>query len=235
MYIALLMNPPPGPSAYDAMGESRSPATPRAAIPVGAIADPAPYVDLDRDLVHRMAAGDESALGALYDRWSSLVYSLVMHLLDDVDEAEEVVEEAFWQAWRQAGRYEASRGAVSTWLTTIGRSRALDRLRARRRLREEPLTQLSARQKERVTDAPVAADDPLIYTEASEQRAMVVAALDALPPEQREVIELAYFSGLSQSEIATHTKQPLGTVKTRVRLAMDKLRERLRMLHDRAP
>ena len=191
--------------------------------------------DADRELVRRMAAGEEAALGALYDRWASLVYSLVMHLLGDADEAEEVVEETFWQAWRQATRYEASRGAVSTWLTTIGRSRALDRLRARRRLREEPLSQISARQTARVADAPLAADDPLAGAEASERRAIVVAALEALPPEQREVIELAYFSGLSQSEIAAQTAQPLGTVKTRVRLAMDKLRDRLDMLRDKVP
>jgi RNA polymerase sigma-70 factor (ECF subfamily) len=212
-------------------GRTTTPATSAAAefAPGSARSD-----DADRELVRRMAAGEEAALGALYDRWASLVYSLVMHLLADVDEAEEVVEETFWQAWRQATRYEASRGAVSTWLTTIGRSRALDRLRARRRLREEPLSQLGTRQTARVAEAPLAADDPLKGAEASERRAMIIAALDALPPEQREVIELAYFSGLSQSEIAAQTAQPLGTVKTRVRLAMDKLRDRLGLLRDNA-
>ena len=217
------------------MTETGRAATPEAAAAADTTAGSAPSGDLDRELVRRMAAGEESALGAVYDRWASLVYSLVVRLLEDVDEAEEVVEETFWQAWRQAARYEASRGAVPTWLTTIGRSRALDRLRARRRLREEPLSQIGAPQPERVADAPLAPDDPLTGAEASERRAIVIAALGALPPEQRAVIELAYFGGLSQSEIATHTGQPLGTVKTRVRLAMDKLRERLGMLRDRVP
>ncbi len=192
-------------------------------------------VDIDRDLIRRMASGDEGALGALYDRWVTLVHSLVLRLLADADEAEDVVEETFWQAWRQAERYEQERAAVSTWLTTIARSRALDRLRARRRRQEGAWSQLGLSDMEGITLPAPAADNPLVGAEQAERRALVAKALTALPPEQRETIELAYFGGLSQSEIAERTGQPLGTVKTRVRLAMEKLRESLSMLHEGAP
>jgi RNA polymerase sigma-70 factor (ECF subfamily) len=194
-----------------------------------------PRVDTtDVDLLTRMAMGEEAALGTLYDRWSPLISSLAMHLLRDVSEVEEVVEETFWQAWRQAARYEAARGAVSTWLTTIARSRALDRLRARRRRQEEPWSGLAEHDRDAQVDTAPATGDPAAMAESSERRRLVLAALDGLPSEQREVIELAYFGGLSQSEIAEKTGQPLGTVKTRVRLAMEKLREPLAMLRERA-
>lgn len=185
-----------------------------------------------------MAAGDDAALGALYDRWSPLVHSLVQRLLDDRDEAEDVVEETFWQAWRQAARYEASRGAVSTWLITIARSRALDRLRARRRVREDPWSQLADSERARASvddGGGGSAGDPHHATEAAERRTLVAAALDALPREQGDIIRLAYFGGFSQSEIAERTGQPLGTVKTRTRLAMEKLRGLLSKLRDGAP
>ena len=177
----------------------------------------------------RMSAGDDVALAQLYDRWSRSVYALVVHLLRDGDDAEDVVEEAFWQAWRQSSRYEASRGEVGTWLLTIARSRALDRLRARRRLRDEPLTPVLLVDPETGASETASTDDPSLRAEASERRTMVAEALRALPKEQREVLELAYFAGLSQTEIADRTGQPLGTVKTRTRLAAQKLRESLSM------
>ena len=93
----------------------------------------------DATLLQRMAEGDEQALGTFYDRWSALVHGVVLRILRQRDDVEDTVEEVFWQAWRQAGRYEPSRGAVQTWLLTIARSRALDRVRALKRLREEPL------------------------------------------------------------------------------------------------
>jgi RNA polymerase sigma-70 factor (ECF subfamily) len=148
----------------------------------------------------------------------------VFGLLKDADEAEDVVEETFWQAWRKASSYEPSRGAVSTWLLTIGRRRALDRLRAKGRRREESMTQSSV-----LADIASGASDPLQQVEGSERRSHVRAALRELPDEQREVLELGYFQGLSQTEIAEMTGQPLGTVKTRMRLAMQKLREPLSM------
>lgn len=178
----------------------------------------------DVALMRRMVEADETALGALYDRWVRSLYSLVLHLLKDPDEAEDVVEETFWQAWRKAGSYEPSRGAVSTWLLTIGRRKALDRLRARKRSREDLIGEDRS-----LADLPSSDPDPSIDTEGAELRENVRRALNDLPAEQREVLELGYFNGLSQSEIADVTGQPLGTVKTRMRLAMQKLREPLSM------
>jgi RNA polymerase sigma-70 factor (ECF subfamily) len=178
----------------------------------------------DGALVRRMAAGDESALGLLYDRWSPLLHSVARRIVADPDDAEEVLEEAFWQAWRQAARYEEGRGGVSTWLTMIVRSRALDRVRARGRLREERWENVP---EPTAGDADGAPASPDAAAEQDEQRRLIAAAVAQLPPEQRETVELAYFRGLSQSEIAAKLGQPLGTVKTRARLALQKLRESL--------
>jgi len=178
----------------------------------------------DVALMRRIVEADETALGALYDRWVRSLYSLVLHLLKDPDEAEDVVEETFWQAWRKADSYEPSKGAVSTWLLTIGRRKALDRLRSRKRSKEDAISDDRT-----FADLPSNAPDPAVDAEGAELREHVRAALNELPDEQREVLELGYFSGLSQSEIADATGQPLGTVKTRMRLAMQKLREPLSM------
>lgn len=206
------MNPPPSRPPY-------SPAdAPNSAF--GAVAD--------AELLHRMADGDEQALGALYDRWQALVHGIVLRIVRQPDDVEDVVEETFWQAWRQAARYESARGGVQTWLLTIARSRALDRVRSLTRRREEPLENENGE----AVAHPVADGDPGSDAEASERRARVVAALADLPPEQREALELGYFEGLSQSEIADRTGQPLGTIKTRMRLAMQKLRAPLRVLRE---
>jgi RNA polymerase sigma-70 factor (ECF subfamily) len=174
----------------------------------------------DAALVARMCAGDDQALARLYDRWARPAYALILQIVRDPDDADDTLEEAFYQAWRQADRFDPARGTVPTWLLTIARSRALDRSRSRRRLREEPMTPAGGGTGR---DAVVAADS----AEEAERRERVADALKTLPPEQREVVELAYFSGLSQTEIAERTGQPLGTVKTRTRLAGQKLRERL--------
>ena len=211
------MNPPELPPAYPPSNAADAP--PLRAKPARA------GTDADRELLRRMAAGDEKALGSLYDQWVAAVHSLAMRVLQDPDEAEDLVEETFWQAWRQATRYDESRGSVATWLLTIARSRALDRLRARRRTREEPMPESE--------DASLAAEShtPADSAELAERRTMVMAALQTLPNEQREAMELAYFGGLSQTEIAERTGQPLGTVKTRMRLAVQKLRASLGALH----
>ena len=184
----------------------------------------------DRLLVARVVTGDQRALAQLYDRWSQVVFGLVMGLLRDGDEAEDIVEDCFWQVWRQAARYDPSRGEVSVWLLTIARSRSLDRLRSCRRRGEEALTPALLD----TVDARDAGDrdDPGQATERSDRRRRVVDALRLLPTEQRQVLELAYFAGLTQTEIAERTGWALGTVKTRARLALEKLRGSLAMLRD---
>src|SRR6188768_1303928 len=139
----------------------------------------------DEALVRRMAAGDDQALGVLYDRWQGVVHGVVSRMLRQPDDVEDVVEETFWQAWRQASRFERTRGAVQTWLLTIARSRALDRVRALRRRREEPLEGEDGE----VVVQQAAEGDPGLDAEASERRTIVVAALSGLPPEQREALE----------------------------------------------
>ena len=167
-------------------------------------------------------------MGVLYDRWHALVHAIVLRMLRQRDAVEEVVEEAFWQAWRQAGRYETGRGTVQTWLLTIARSRALDRIRSMKRLREESIEGEHAD----VAAQQVAEGDPGMDAEQSERRRLVLAALAELPEEQREALDMGYFGGLSQSEIAERTGLPLGTIKTRMRLAMQKLRGRLLVLRE---
>ena len=212
------MNPPSTPQPY--LGQD-------SAAPAGAAPGTGRAVESeDEALVRRMAAGDDQALGALYDRWSAVVHGVVSRLLRHPDDVEDVVEETFWQAWRQAARFDRTRGAVQTWLLTIARSRALDRVRAVRRRREEPLEGDDGE----VVVQQAADGDPGLDAEASERRRIVVAALAGLPAEQREALELGYFGGLSQTEIAERTGQPLGTVKTRMRLAMQKLRSQLQVL-----
>jgi RNA polymerase sigma-70 factor (ECF subfamily) len=212
------MNPSSTPQPYLQQGN---------AVPAGGVREAGHAVESeDAARVSRMAAGDDQALGALYDRWHPVVHGVVSRLLRQADDVEDVVEETFWQAWRQASRFDLARGAVQTWLLTIARSRALDRVRALRRRREEPL--------EGDDGQPViqqaAEGDPALDAEVSERRRIVVAALSGLPAEQREALELGYFGGLSQSEIAARTGQPLGTVKTRMRLALQKLRSQLQVL-----
>ena len=183
---------------------------------------------VDAELVGRMRSKDERALGTFYDRWFPVAHGVVSRMLESPDDVEDVVEEAFWQAWRQAERFDVERGSVQTWLLTIARSRALDRLRARRRLREEPL--VDATEVDTSAPTPAAPSDPLADAEHAERSRIVRAALADLPAEQREALELGYFGGLSQSEIAEQTGLPLGTIKTRMRLALQKLRERLNPL-----
>src|SRR5688572_6344243 len=182
------------------------------------------HEDTDRALLRGVAAGDEAALGSLYDGWAERVHALAFWVLNDADEAEDVVEETFWQVWRTAARYDGTRSSASTWLMMIARSRALDRLRGRRRRADwtaAPGT-VSALQ-DQVGNAP--AEMPGLALERAEQQHQVAVALNALPPDQRSALELAYFEGLSHGEIAERTSLPLGTVKTRIRLAMQKLRQ----------
>jgi RNA polymerase sigma-70 factor (ECF subfamily) len=212
------MNPSPVPRPY--LGSERGAPEKPEGSPGGDVGS------VDAALVREMASGDDRALGELYDRWHAVVHGVVARVLRQPNDIEDVVEETFWQAWRQASRFDPARGAVQTWLLTIARSRALDRVRALRRRRESPLEGDDGE----VVVHQVAASDPGLDAEASERRRIVTAALSELPAEQREALELGYYSGLSQSEIAERTGQPLGTVKTRMRLAMQKLRSQLQIL-----
>lgn len=173
------------------------------------------------NLLGQVAAGDQFALGSLYDATSRVVFGLLLRILRDPETAEEVVLDVYTQVWRQSGSYERSRGSPLSWIVTIARSRAIDRLRSGRieHRGKEPL--------ESAGEIRETAANPEEASLLSERRQLVRTALDALSPEQREVIELAYYSGLSHSEIALRTGQPLGTVKTRTRLGMIRLRDML--------
>jgi RNA polymerase sigma-70 factor, ECF subfamily len=178
-------------------------------------------------LIREAAAGDQQALASLYDATSRAVYGLLLRILGDASAAEEVLLDVYAQVWRQADAYSAERGTPLAWLTTIARSRAIDRLR-RGRLEQQRTGPLD------LTTAQIAAAGASVEeeVEAREKGAIVRAALDALVPEQREVIELAYYGGMSHSEIAAARGLPLGTVKTRTRLGMMRLREMLRPVYE---
>jgi RNA polymerase sigma-70 factor (ECF subfamily) len=178
----------------------------------------------DAALVGAMARGDERAAAELYDRHAALVLAIALRITGERSDAEDVVVESFAQAWQQASRYEAARSGVPAWLASIARSRALDLVRARGR-RERRVSSDS----ETVESAPhpVASPDALQALETAERDASVSAALATLPQAQRAAIELAFYEGLSHAEIATAIAAPLGTVKTRIRLGMQKLRELL--------
>jgi RNA polymerase sigma-70 factor (ECF subfamily) len=175
----------------------------------------------DRAALERIARGDNEGLATLYDRHARPVYSLALRILQDQGEAEDIVQEVFSQAWRQAAQYDVSRGAVAAWLFTLARSRAIDRLRARR---ARPERAAGDRQAENLVYQGVSPDLQVL---SAEQVRHVRAALDALPVLQRVAIELAYYEGLTHVEIAERLEQPLGTVKTRIRLALGKLRDAL--------
>jgi RNA polymerase sigma-70 factor, ECF subfamily len=186
--------------------------------------------DAARALLRRMARGDELALAALYEGWAERVYSVAYWFLQDADDAADVVGETFWQAWRTAAEYDGARSAGTTWLVMIARSRALDRVRARRRRGEWTAARRTVEALLEQMDS--GQTQPPDGAESSELRSAVASALRALPDEQREAVELAFLGGLSHAEIAEETAQPLGTIKTRIRLAMKKLREGLASLRE---
>ncbi len=185
----------------------------------------APTTDLD--LVRRIASGDEGAMGSLYDRFATVLYTVVFRITGERADAEEVVMEAFAQAWREAQRFESSRGSVPAWLTMIARSRALDHIRSRNR-RERITTTAGQEDNSRAPAMGSWGTNPGAQVEQTERSHRVSEAMQVLAPAQKEAIELAYFEGLSQSEIAERLSEPLGTIKTRVRLGMMKLRDVLR-------
>jgi len=149
------------------------------------------------DLVRQMAAGDREAFAVFYDRYAPVVFPLILRIVRERADASDVLQEVFWEAWRDAPAYDSTRGSPEAWMVTRARTRAIDRIRSTRRWSETFVAPLDEG----------------------------IAALDRLPEAQREVIELAYYTGLTQTEIAERLKQPLGTVKTRIRLGLERLRE----------
>lgn len=171
-------------------------------------------------LLSRIARHDQAALAELYDRYARVLYSVAFKSLRSAEESEEVVLDVFAQVWRTAVRYDVAKGRVDSWLFMMTRSRVLDRLRSLQRTTK--VTLASENLAEIQTTTPGV--DPIENVLLSERRDRVLAALSQLPEEQRQVIELAYYKGLSQSEIAAQTNLSLGTVKTRIRLGLSKLR-----------
>lgn len=180
---------------------------------------PEPAQENDVALLNAIAARDEVALAQLYDRYRAILFGLLMRILNNREEAEDVLQEVFLQVWRKAADFDESRGRPFTWLVTLARSRGIDRLRTL--AARERVTEAGAREpSEEISDAATDAFK-------SEQRGLVNNALAKLPDEQKRPIMLAYFEGLTQSEIATSLGAPLGTVKTRMRTGMIRLRELL--------
>ena len=171
-------------------------------------------------LIGRVAEGDQDALTTLYDATNRFIYGLLLRILGNTATAEEVLLDVYVQLWKQAARYDRQRGNPRAWLVMMARSRAIDRMRA-----EGQAARHGAQLEEAATIAATH-DAETMATKAEMQR-LVCTSLETLSQEQREVIELAFYSGLTHSEIAAHLKQPLGTVKTRLRRGMIKLRELL--------
>jgi len=175
------------------------------------------HVSADCDLVAAMAAGDSEALRSLSARYSRALSALARRFLSDQSDAEEVVADVLWQAWHDAKTFDAKRGSVSVWLVMLARSRAIDRLRSNR------ARQLSVGQQSDLESPP----DPAMEVYQAQRARIVRKALAELDSNERATLELAYFTDLPQSEVAEKLGIPLGTVKTRMRSAMMKLREKL--------
>ena len=169
-------------------------------------------------LIQQVAKQDRDAFSQLYDRFSTLVFTLAMRMLKARSDAEDLLQEVFVQVWRQAENYSAERGSPEAWIINIARSRAIDKIRSIRRMQKSFV----------LTDDPARAESPENVESSaaeSETRLTMNSALANLPDPQRKVLELAYFDGLTQNEIADRLAEPLGTVKTRMRSGIQKLRE----------
>jgi RNA polymerase sigma-70 factor (ECF subfamily) len=177
-------------------------------------------LDSPIELVLRIGQGDRAAFGSFYDRFAALVFSFAMRLVQERSAAEDLLQEVFLQIWREAKTYSPERGAPEAWIITITRSRAIDKLRSIRRREKSfvPMEAPTGKEYEGKVESGATASDT---------KMMVNSALTRLPESQRNILELAYFDGLTQSEIADRLKEPLGTVKTRMRAALGKLRELL--------
>ena len=172
----------------------------------------------DAELIRRLAAKDAKALEAFYERHKRLAFSLVFRIVGNREDAEDVLVDVFWQVWQQAVRYDASRGKPMAWLLTIARTRAIDCVRSSHRRTDDV---------EDVTEKPPTGAEPDMFVAADTKKA-VGAALQSLSEQQRIPLEMAYFQGMSHTEIAAALNQPLGTIKDRIRTGMLHLRKRLK-------
>ena len=186
--------------------------------PTDSSAQQASDLSADRDLLRQVALGSADAMRGVYARCSARAFATALRLLPTRADAEEVLQEIFLDVWRRAREFDPARGGLETWVTTIARTRSIDRLRSLGTVSR--MVEGVSQEAPPVSATPLAPD---VTVAAMQDQARVRAALEQLPPEQREVVLLAYFEGLSQSEIAQTTGHPLGTVKTRARLALEKL------------
>lgn len=182
----------------------------------------------DGELLARLRLGDDAALGALYDRYGGQAFALALRILGDRGAAEDIVQEAFLAVWRRCATFDSERGSVRAWLFSIVRNAAIDRTRGRHRhqLGEVAIDDVAYR---------LAAEDVWDDVARRIDRENVRRALGTLPPEQRETLELAYFGGLTQVEIAARTGEPLGTIKSRARLGLRRLERALRAGYENDP
>ena len=171
----------------------------------------------DQDLIRQVAQRNKTAFNSLYDRYCQLVLSLAWRVLSERQEAEDVVQEVFLQVWREAASYDQKRGSLCAWITTITRSRAIDKLRSRKSRRiYDPASEVELDEQ---------LPDTRILQENLDNRILLRGAFASLAKEQRIAIEMAYYEGMSQTEIAEVLKEPLGTIKTRIRSGLIKLKE----------
>jgi RNA polymerase sigma-70 factor, ECF subfamily len=183
--------------------------------------EPSADLLLEIDLVERIGRGDRSCFEQLYERFSGVLFSTAYRILNDQEGAEDVLQDVFVQIWDKASMYDSRRGKPLTWAVTLARNKAIDRLRSvqrRNRLNDEV-------EQEAVIDAQMQGEQPVDAVEAKEKSRLIRSAVLQLSKDQREAIELAFFAGLTQNEIADELKQPLGTVKARIRRGMMKLKE----------
>lgn len=186
----------------------------------------------DEDLLHQIARAQDSALSSLYDRYGRLVYSLALRIVGNAPAAEEITQDVFIQVWNNAASYQPELSKLTTWLTSITRYRAIDQLRRRGARPDGHMVDDS------VEDLMLTAGNdtvPELQVENRAEQLQLQLALAELPDEQQAVLQLAYFNGMSQPEMAAYLGQPLGTIKTRVRLGLQKLRRVLESEESRNP
>lgn len=213
--------------------EASRPSSPgRMSTPQADPANPQSGDDADATLVAAMARGDESAASRLYDRFGAIVFGLALRITGDQADAEDVVIDTFAQAWRDASRFARDKGSVSAWIAVLARSRALDHVRSRqRRAKATERAGVDSEGTVGMGQEPASADR---HTEDVERSSAVAKAMATLPTPQRRAIELAFFEGLTHPEVADRLQEPLGTVKTRIRLGLHKLRDTLDTFSPRA-